>query len=61
MKNTERKGPRKMSYDFMTNDYCIFNRLEQRFHDCEKCPRNDTYESDPDEVFEIEREEKLYG
>lgn len=42
-------------------DYCMFDRFEQCFHDCENCPRADISEPDTDELFEIEREDKLYG
>lgn len=45
----------------LNHDYCIHDRFEQCFHDCEKCPKAETSEPDPDEIFEIEREDKLYG
>lgn len=42
-------------------DYCMFDYFEQCFHDCENCPRADISVPDTDELFEMEREEKLYG
>lgn len=43
----------------MNYDYCIHDRFEQCFHDCENCPRKDKPEPDPDELFEMERDDML--
>ena len=40
----------------MNHDYCIHDRFEQCFHDCEKCPKAETSEPDPDEIYEIRKE-----
>ena len=43
----------------MNYDYCIHDRFEQCFHDCENCPRAEKTEPGADELVEIEREEML--
>ena len=59
MRKVERGKSRRKRGSRMNYDYCIHDRFEQCFHDCEKCPKAETSEPDPDELFEIEREEML--
>ena len=39
-------------------DSCIYDFLEQCFHDCENCPRKDKPEPDWDFIRDLQREEQ---
>lgn len=44
----------------MNCDYCIHDRFEQCFHDCENCPRADISEPDTDFIYDMIKEEMMY-
>lgn len=42
-------------------DSCIYDFLEQCFHNCETCPEADKPEPDIDFMRDLEKEDELYG